>query len=145
MKLIAFCASFLMLVATAEAQYAIDWFTVDGGGGLSSGGAYMLTGTIGQPDAAIASGGGYTLEGGFWSGFASTPTEPVPSLRIENHGASVTLAWPAPATGFQLEEATTLTAATWTNVNAVPTVVGGEQQVNQPLAPTARFYRLRKP
>jgi len=134
-----------MLAATARAQYAIDWFTVDGGGASSSGGAYTLTGTIGQPDAAIASGVSYTLEGGFWSGFASTPTEPVPSLRIQNNGASVTLAWPAPSTEFQLEEATTLTAATWTNVNTAPTVVGGEQQVNQPLAPAGRFYRLRKP
>jgi len=38
------------------------------GGGRSSGGPYVLTGTIGQPDAAWSSGGNYELLGGFWPG-----------------------------------------------------------------------------
>jgi hypothetical protein len=42
--------------------------TIDGGGGQSSGGPYVLTGTIGQPDAAYSDGGNYELLGGFWSG-----------------------------------------------------------------------------
>ena len=45
----------LAFVATAtitHAQsYSIDWFTIDGGGGTSTGGVYSLSGTIGQPDA----------------------------------------------------------------------------------------------
>jgi hypothetical protein len=40
-----------------------------GGGGTSSGGAYTLSGTIGQADASSPmSGGAYTLTGGFWAG-----------------------------------------------------------------------------
>jgi hypothetical protein len=40
----------------AAGPYRIDWYTIDGGGGTStggtgSGGPYVLTGTIGQPDA----------------------------------------------------------------------------------------------
>jgi len=31
--------------------YEITWYTIDGGGGTSTGGPYVLTGTIGQPDA----------------------------------------------------------------------------------------------
>lgn len=51
----------------AQAQsYAITWWTVDGGGGTSSGGAYTLSGTVGQPDAGVISGGDYILTGGFW-------------------------------------------------------------------------------
>jgi hypothetical protein len=46
--------------------YAIDWWTVDSGGGSSSGGRYGLSGTIGQPDAGEMAGGDYTLSGGFW-------------------------------------------------------------------------------
>ena len=46
--------------------YAITWWTIDGGGGTSSGGGYSLSGTIGQPDAGVMSGGLYTLTGGFW-------------------------------------------------------------------------------
>jgi hypothetical protein len=43
--------------------------TVDGGGGSSSGEGFILTGTVGQPDAGTqtASGGEYALAGGFWA------------------------------------------------------------------------------
>jgi hypothetical protein len=49
-------------------DYEISWYTIDGGGGTSSGGLYTLTGTIGQPDAAYSAGSGYELLGGFWTG-----------------------------------------------------------------------------
>jgi len=63
----------LLLVLTvsaagSESAYVLDWFTIDGGGGTSSGGPYTLTGTIGQPDAAYSAGGSYELLGGFWPG-----------------------------------------------------------------------------
>jgi hypothetical protein len=35
---------------------------------VSRGGQYVLTGTIGQPDAASSRAGGYELLGGFWPG-----------------------------------------------------------------------------
>jgi hypothetical protein len=43
--------------------------TIDSGGGVSSGGAFSLTGTIGQPDAneQTATGGEFSLAGGFWA------------------------------------------------------------------------------
>jgi hypothetical protein len=49
-------------------SYEIVWSTIDGGGGQSSGGSYILTGTIGQSDAAYSAGGDYELLGGFWPG-----------------------------------------------------------------------------
>jgi len=57
-----------LLVATvlAAGGYDLSWHTVDGGGGTSSGGNYVLSGTIGQPDAGTLSGGTYNLIGGFW-------------------------------------------------------------------------------
>ncbi|MSU58973.1 MAG: hypothetical protein EXS35_12535 [Pedosphaera sp.] len=138
-------AAAFVLAANASAQYAIDWFTLDGGGGQSSGGAYTLAGTIGQPDAGASSGGAYTLQGGFWSAIAVVPTDGVPSLRIIPNGTNVTLAWPNPSTGFQLEETPSLVAPAWTNVNGTPGVVGGEKQLDQNLTPGPRFFRLRKP
>jgi hypothetical protein len=50
------------------ATYDLPWWTVDGGGvSASAGGGYILSGTVGQPDAgARQSGGAYTLAGGFW-------------------------------------------------------------------------------
>ena len=60
----------LMVLAgpSANGQYKLSWYTIDGGGGISSGGPYSLTGTIGQPDAAYSRGGNYELLGGFWPG-----------------------------------------------------------------------------
>ena len=60
----------LVSVALAQGGYDLSWFTVDGGGGNSSGGPYILSGTAGQPDAWVLSGGDYTLAGGFWTGIA---------------------------------------------------------------------------
>lgn len=49
--------------------YDLAWWTIDGGGGHSSGTGYTLEGTAGQPDPGpILSGGDYLLEGGFWGG-----------------------------------------------------------------------------
>ena len=37
--------------AAASGGFNLTWFTVDGGGGTSSGGDFVLSGTAGQPDA----------------------------------------------------------------------------------------------
>ena len=53
------------------AAYTVDWWTVDDGGGSSTGGAYVLNGTIAQADAEPlqpANGGFYQLDGGYWGG-----------------------------------------------------------------------------
>jgi len=53
----------------AAVTYDLSWWSVDSGGAtFSTGGAYELGGTIGQPDAGTLTGGGYTLGGGFWGG-----------------------------------------------------------------------------
>jgi len=62
----------LELGAMAQSGYEVDWWTVDGGGYTwSEGSGYSLGGTVGQPDAGVLSGGGYTLAGGFWGGGAA--------------------------------------------------------------------------
>jgi hypothetical protein len=54
--------------AQTDGPYELTWSTIDAGGGQSSGGTYVLTGTIGQPDAAYSAGGKYELLGGFLPG-----------------------------------------------------------------------------
>ena len=61
------------VLGQAGGQYDLSWWTVDGGGGESTGGSYAMAGTIGQPDASALAGDPYTLAGGFWPGGASTP------------------------------------------------------------------------
>lgn len=54
--------------------YDMTWNTVDGGGAVNSaGGQYVVSGTIGQPDAGHMSGGVYSLTGGFWATTQTTP------------------------------------------------------------------------
>lgn len=62
------------LASRASAEFAVDWWTIDGGGAMwTVGGNYELSGTIGQPDAGVAmTGGTFALVGGFWAGAAST-------------------------------------------------------------------------
>src|SRR5262245_25424276 len=38
------CALTLMLPVALHGQYTIDWFTIDGGGGTSTGGVYSVRG-----------------------------------------------------------------------------------------------------
>ena len=60
----------LVVVCSAPAlgDYEIRWHTIDGGGGVSSGGPYTVMVTIGQPEAGVMTGGSYELLGGFWPG-----------------------------------------------------------------------------
>ena len=68
---LSFTIVILLITTTALAAtgYEINWWTVDGGGGVSesSGGQYILKGTIGQHDSGpVIEGGTYSLYGGFW-------------------------------------------------------------------------------
>ena len=69
---IALAAATLLAAAPVSAQMGpnldLTWNTLDSGGGVSTGGVFSLTGTIGQPDAGTLAGGGFTLAGGFWAG-----------------------------------------------------------------------------
>lgn len=62
--------------AAPAADLDLRWYTIDGGGGFSAGGAFELEGTIGQPDAGYLSGGAFELDGGFWAGAASAESIP---------------------------------------------------------------------
>lgn len=81
--IILFCACMIGFWLAGVSLAATDAFdlsrwTVDGGGGVSTGGGYNLHGTIGQADAGYQmTGGGYTLGGGFWgSGDVAPPPSP---------------------------------------------------------------------
>ncbi len=65
---------YLLLLATfltyaqSGGNFNIKKSSIDSGGGLSTGGGFSLTGTIGQTDASkIVSGGNFSVTGGFWN------------------------------------------------------------------------------
>lgn len=128
-------------------SYTIDWHTIDGGGGTSTGGVYSVSGTIGQPDAGKLSGGSFTVEGGFWGLLAAVQTPGAPSLSIfRTSSNTVAVTWPSPATDWILQQNTnSVSSLTWSNVTDTFQDDGTTKTliVNPPTG--NRFYRLWKP
>jgi len=132
----------------AQAQYSLDWTTIDGGGGTSTGGVYSVTGTIGQPDAGAMSGGPFTLQGGFWGAIAAVQTPGAPLLKIALNPqlSTLSVSWPSPSSGWTLQQNTTSVGSqNWSNVTATIQDDGTSKIliVNPPTG--NRFYRLQKP
>jgi len=135
----------LALSRAGAQSFAVDWFSIDGGGGTSTGGVYSVSGTIGQPDAGHLSGGNYTIDGGFWGIIAAIQTPGAPLLRVVLTSTNtVIVAWPVASTGFSLQENASLGKTNWSGVTNV-SVVGSEKQflVSPPVG--NRFYRLFRP
>lgn len=142
------CSLMLLLCPSVRAQsYSLDWFTIDGGGGTSTGGVYSVSGTIGQPDAGHMSGGAFSLDGGFWGIIAAVQTPGAPLLALRRTSTNtVAVSWPSPSTGFTLQQNTNgLAAVNWSNILATPTDDGTTRTliVNPPTG--NRFYRLVHP
>jgi hypothetical protein len=131
---------------TALGQFTIDWYKVGGGGGASAGGAYQITGTIGQHDASGPMGGGpYSVSGGFWALYA-VPTSGAPLLSISLTPTNTAIvSWPSPSTGFGLLQNSNIAGTNW--VTPPETVQDNGVTrfiiVNPPTG--NRFYRLRNP
>ena len=142
---------FLLLLSlaapSARAQgYSIDWFTIDGGGGTSTGGVFSVSGTIGQPDAGHMSGGNYTLDGGFWGIIAAVQIPGAPILRLfRTTTNTVVLAWPVSSTVFSLQQAGNINVQNWGPVTNQQAVVNSENQVIISAPADNRFYRLKYP
>ena len=140
------CFVFLLAIPANAQSYSIDWYTIDGGGGTSTGGVYSVSGTIGQPDAGpTMSGGNYSVDGGFWSIIAAVQTPGAPLLSITRSNSAVVVFWPAPATGFVLQENLVLGTTNWTDVGTLPTTNGPNLEVVVPSPVGNRVYRLRHP
>jgi gluconolactonase len=69
-----------------------------------------------------------------------------PALKKLQHtfdGSQLKLSWPAPSTGFALQETDQLTSANWANSPSAPSVSNGLNQISVSPTNTARFFRLR--
>lgn len=132
---------------TAAQSSSLDWFTIDGGGGTSTGGVFAMSGTIGQPDAHAQpmTGGNFSLTGGFWSLFAvQTPGAPLLTIRLTTNNTAL-VSWPSPSTSFTLQQYSDLNTSNWIVAPQTVTDNGTNKFiiVNPPAG--NRFYRLFKP
>jgi len=130
-------------------SYSINWYTIGGGGGTSTGTSgsttYSLSGTIGQPAASSMSGGNYSLTGGFWSIISAVQAPGSPTLSIKRTGTQATVSWDAPATGFVLEQSPNLKTGTWTTSPATLSTNGGVISVTVTATSGYQFFRLHSP
>lgn len=142
MKLI--LISFLLYAALgAHAQnYAITGQVIAGGGGDSTGGAYSVSGTIGQPDAGGSlTNGQYSVTGGFWAlpvavQVTNTPTLTIVAATLGN----AIISWTPSTPGFVLQETWGLSPANWTNSPS-----GATNPIVVSAVLPAKSYRLFKP
>ncbi len=141
----------ILLVAGLAAHpqpYTLDWSTIDGGGGTSTGGVYSVSGTVGQPDAGWMTGGSYTLQGGLWDVIAAVRTPGAPWLTVVRTGTNtVVVSWPLPATGWVLEATNAVPqgSAPWPQVEPPYETNGTNLLFTEPLPAGNKFFRLRKP
>ena len=146
LKIILLALSLMALVARAQTNYTIDWFTIDGGGGTSTGGVYAVSGTIGQPDASGAmSGGNYSLTGGFWSLISVVQTAGLPNLVITQNGNTVTVSWPNTGSYTLQQNANLALASGWVPTGYQINTANGTNSITI-TSPTGNlFFRLEQP
>jgi hypothetical protein len=142
MKKLLFTIGLLAPAFCFAQNYSIPWYKIAGGGGTSSGGAYSITGTIGQPDAGLTmSGGSFSVNGGFWSVIEAVQSVGAPTLNINvTAPGTAVISWPVGGT-FILQENSALGTGNWSAVSGV-TVVGGVNQVTVQTSPGNNFFRL---
>jgi hypothetical protein len=131
-----------LLAPALQAQnYSIDWYKVSGGGGVSTGGIYQVSGTIGQPDASgEMTGGGYSLTGGFWALYA-VQTPGAPLLIITHIGNQAIVSWDQTVTGWTLQTNVNLATPAWGKY--LGTVVNNSVTNSPPKGNL--FFRLTNP
>ena len=74
--------------------------------------------------------------------YVNLPASPLLSIRPTSTNA-VVISWPAPSTGFSLQQNSNLNPANWVNVTNTPVVANGLNQVIVSAPAGRQFYRLK--
>ena len=136
--------AFAAVSAQAQTNYTVDWFTIDGGGGVSTGGTYTVTGTIGQPDAGAMSGGQYSITGGFWALIAAVQTPGLPNLAIRYATPnSVVVSWASTPASTLITNAN-LNTTNWVAYGGSVSSSGGTNSVTITPPAGKLFFRLKQ-
>lgn len=141
--LLPFLAACGSVFAQSGGPWALTSSTLDGGGGGSAGGAWSVTGTIGQPDASTqnAAGSAWIVAGGFWPTVIHGAGGPLLAI-VPFDATSVTIIWTAGAMGYKLQYSTDM--AIWTDYPGL--TIDGAASIVWPLQNGPRyFFRLWKP
>ena len=135
-------ATFTLATPASAQTFSIDWHTIDGGGGTSTGGVYSVSGTIGQPDAGgPMTNSQFAVTGGFWVLPTAVQTTNAPTLVIAPASpGNATISWTPALTNWVLQENLNLATTNWVNSPS-----GATNPVVVPATVPKKFYRLFKP
>ena len=132
-----------LLYTTLGGDYSITRWTVDTGGGTCTGGAYRVTGTIGQPDAGRVTNTNVILGCGYWPDLSGL----IPYLDISRSGEEVTLSWEDYGSLYDAKETDRVVSNLWSSLPEPKKWEGDKIKVRTSTfgAWSNRFFRLRKP
>lgn len=136
--LVAFALGFIAQNAQAQNK-AVSLSVVSGGGGVSKGSRFSVTGSIGQHDATVTrmAGSRFGVQGGFHA-LVAIQTPGAPELSISVSNGQVIVSWSAEASGFTLEQTGALgPPANWTTS---PGVSDNQLRLTSPSG--TLFFRL---
>lgn len=146
-KLVLGISGAILFAVTGMAQeFSIDSDAIGYGGGVSSGGAFALTGTIGQVDAgAKMTGGQFAIESGFWNTITVLPTVGGPALTIQRRRIAVLISWTSSASGWTLQQNSQLSGTGWTPFSGSISDNGTTKTATYPSSTRVEFFRLFHP
>ena len=140
--------SLLLVACHARGAAQVDWFTLDGGGGVQVSANYTANFTVGQNDVAstAAISARYKIVPGFWALETFGPDPGRPKLTITLAGANVLLTWPSASPGFILEQTDNIAPvpASWSNTAGAISDNGIIKSITISHNVARRFYRLKK-
>jgi len=147
-------ASWIAAASLSAQPFTLISHTIDGGGGVSGGGPFQLTATLGQPDAGPSlTSGCFSIAPGFWAGDAALRVPGAPILRVGIFDANYVRVSFTPGCGnWVLQWTRTLAPdpalTVWTDdpaENLIP--IGGEltRSFHVPSWGPVLFFRLRQP
>ena len=142
-----FILTALVFISCGLIAAETSWWSFTGGGGIGQNGAIAVGGAIGPiaPAFSPATGGDYTLSGGFWPALSGQPQPSSPMLKIAWLGTEdkVRISWPVSLNGFKLEYTTNLVSGIWYPEKEVVVDTTVEHTVTVTSPGVFRCYRLR--
>ena len=130
------------LLWAQEQIYTIEQFAFAAGGGESSGGEFVVRGSIEPIAGSRAQGGAFSVDTGFWNIEVTTEAGPV-TLSIVRSGSNLIVSWAARA-NFEVQICEDLNnPLNWSKLDVMPASVDGQDSITLPLDASRRFLRVK--
>lgn len=122
--------------------FTFEGGVIAGGGGVSTNAKFSISGVVGEFSALSASGGGFTVDGGFLNAESPSRVPAAPALLVSRLGNTVRISWASDAGAFLLQETSNVIGTPWSDSAVTPSLINGQWVVALGATSSARFFRL---